>query len=388
MTLRNILFQGHLWIGLILGVFFVLIGISGTALMFRGTPGIGQRVPDIRVAATGTPLSLEEIAAAAAASTTVPAGSSTTIVLPRAEDMPAQVRFAPAGQRFVRGPASANILVDPASGEVLGTFTPGMTSFMRFFHDLHGQLFLGRTGRQVVGWLGVGMTFLGLSGLYLWWPKKKVWKYAFIVRREAKGLRFHRELHGAVGIWTLIVFMIVSVTGVAIVFPQLVRSSLSLVTAQETASSPPPFGRPGNAPPTVEMPDGATAIGADAAVAVVRLANPHTDVQSVTLADGPDRPITVTVGPGRGTPVYVDPYRGSVIARQAETAPTLADNVSRAMRRLHAGDDYGPIYWGAVFLSGFLPALFVYTGLTMWLTKRRNRRAVRRLRAQTQDAGE
>jgi uncharacterized iron-regulated membrane protein len=356
--------------------------------MFRAIPGIGQRVPQVQATATGTPLPLEAIAAAAAKTgAPVPRGVAATIILPRADGRPAQVRFARPGAGRGRGAASPDILVDPVNGQVLGTFTPGMTPLMRLFHDLHGQLFLGRSGRQLVGWLGWGMTFLGLSGLYLWWPRKGQWRHAFGVRRKAKGLRFHRELHGAVGFWSLIVFLIVSFSGVAIVFPQAVRAPLSLVSADAAGG---PQGQ-GEAPrgggrgrggrgairtPTVAAQPGTAAIGADAAIAVARRANPALPVQSVTLAARPDQAITVTMGAGRGTPVFVDPYRARVIATRGARTATLADKVASAMRTLHSGDGYGPVYWLAVWLSGLLPALFFFTGVTMWWKKRRNRAAM------------
>src|SRR4029077_8852855 len=76
------------------------------------------------------------------------------------------------------------------------------------------------TGRPIVGWLGVAMCLLGISGLVLWWPKRGQWKYAFKVRRSATGLRFHRELHAATGIWIFLVFIAVSFSGVVIAWPQ------------------------------------------------------------------------------------------------------------------------------------------------------------------------
>ena len=33
----------------------------------------------------------------------------------------------------------------------------------------------------------------------------------------------------------------------------------------------------------------------------------------------------------------------------------------------------GPVWRFLVFLSGFLPAIFVFTGVVMWLKKRQNR---------------
>ena len=105
--------------------------------------------------------------------------------------------------------------------------------FLTFAHQLHGNFLMGReTGRPIVGWLGVAMCILGLTGLVLWWPKRGQWKYAFKVRRTATGLRFHRELHAATGIWIFLVFMAVSFSGVVIAWPQTIGHDRRLQSAQ------------------------------------------------------------------------------------------------------------------------------------------------------------
>ena len=124
---------------------------------------------------------------------------------------------------------SLQILIDPVSLELLET-QQAMTGWVRFFHDLHGHIFIaGGLGREIVGWLGVAMLVLGCSGLYLWWPKAGQWKAAFTVRRTAKGIRFNRELHGAVGIWSLVLFMVVNFTGVYLAFPQQISAAVNTV---------------------------------------------------------------------------------------------------------------------------------------------------------------
>ena len=47
----------------------------------------------------------------------------------------------------------------------------------------HGVRFEGTEG-----WIAVAMTFMGVSGLYLWWPRKGHWKQAFLVKRGARGV--------------------------------------------------------------------------------------------------------------------------------------------------------------------------------------------------------
>src|SRR6185312_4248082 len=101
-------------------------------------------------------------------------------------------RRAPEGQR-ASGPQrqqATQVFIDPVSGAVLGTQKAGLPPALMFVHQLHGNFLIGREGRQFVGWLGVAMLALGVTGLVLWWPKRGQWKYAFLVRRTAKGLRF------------------------------------------------------------------------------------------------------------------------------------------------------------------------------------------------------
>ena len=84
----------------------------------------------------------------------------------------------------------------PVSLEVLGTREGVRTPVSDLMHGLHGSFSLGgRTGRPIVGWMGVGMTFLGISGLILWWPRKGAWKNSIGVRKNARGSVWHRQLH-------------------------------------------------------------------------------------------------------------------------------------------------------------------------------------------------
>lgn len=56
-------------------------------------------------------------------------------------------------------------------------------NFMRLMPDLHGRMLIeGAAGRQFVGWLGVFMCGLGLSGIVMWWPRPGQWTAAFKVR--------------------------------------------------------------------------------------------------------------------------------------------------------------------------------------------------------------
>jgi uncharacterized iron-regulated membrane protein len=223
---------------------------------------------------------------------------------------------------------------------------------------------MGSAGRPVIGWLGVGMLILGLSGLVLWWPKRGQWKYAFIIRRNAKGLRFHRELHAAVGIWTFLIFMVVSFTGVALAFP---------VTLRTAAGSSPTAGNDrGGAPTIMPLPEKQRP-DPDVTAMQARNAFPALILQSLVFPARRDQAVTATfVRPGQ-MPLIAFLDRGHVVAVRDSMASSGADLFVAAQRPLHQGLLLGPVWRLFVFLSGLLPSLFLVTGIVMWAAKYRRR---------------
>jgi uncharacterized iron-regulated membrane protein len=373
---RRLMFQVHMWVGLILGLLLAVLGLSGSILVYDNAV-LDWMAP--RATAAGAPRPLERIAEVARDTAgrgqmqiTLPRAPgeaiSVRVTQPRAGEGARQGRGEGAGPRRAEGQRAAapqrqqatQVFIDPVSGAVLGTQKAGLPPALMFVHQLHGNFLMGREGRQFVGWLGVAMLALGVTGLVLWWPKRGQWKYAFLVRRTAKGLRFHRELHAATGIWIFVVFMIVSFSGVVIAFP----SAFGLAGGGQA-------GRPAfnlREGPEIEAVAGATAIRAEDAIAMARETLPSAIVTGITLPSRPDRTVMVNMQAkvGVGATVYIDPWRSKVVA-----ARDMSNSVMAWQRPLHQGSGLGAIWQFLVFLSGLVPALFVFTGVVMWLKKRK-----------------
>jgi len=253
----------------------------------------------------------------------------------------------------------------------------GGGGFMRLMHDMHGRMLIaGPSGRSFVGWLGVFMTFLGLSGIVLWWPRPNQWRSAFTFRFGRMGLKFNRDLHGAVGIWGLIVFLIVSFSGVYIAFPQTLNDAFGAGKVVREAR-----GFQGS-PVKVAPIEGETPIEIDEAVALARADVPDGLVRSVQMPAAPDQPYRVLFSrPGDGNTApritaFVDPWAKRVAEVRDPKSYSAADAFLTWQRPLHTGLGLGWIWWSLVFLSGFLPLIFAISGFCMWFIKRRNKRDV------------
>ena len=282
---------------------------------------------------------------------------------------------------------SLQILIDPVSLQLLET-QQAMTGWVRFFHDLHGHIFIaGGVGREIVGWLGVAMLVLGCSGLYLWWPRPGQWKAAFTVRRKAKGLRLNRELHGAVGIWSLLLFMAVNFTGVYLAFPQQLSAAVNTVWPGRDMRAAMFQAR-------VEPMRGVTPITLDAAIDLARQRVPDARFLNAFLPVRPDQALRIgMIRPGHeeGAPivtVIIDPWRQSVVDVFDPKTLSTGESIIAWQRSLHYGIGLGGTYKFLVFVSGVIIPVFAVTGFLMWWIKRRRRRAGERAkRAILQAAG-
>ena len=365
--IRRILAQIHLWLGLILCLPLVLLGLTGSVLVFEdelreafapplaASPGEARPVADMIAAARN-----------AAPEGYVPLSYGA----PPLPGRLAWVRLGP--PRRAPGPDAVRVEVDPVT---LQTYPDQQAGLLRQVFFLHANLLVkNREGRQLVGGLGVVMLAMGLSGLVNWWPRRGQWRRSFGVSRAAGGVRLHREMHGMAGIWGLAVFLVVSFGGVYLAFPETVRSVVdALVPARDLRAA-------ANAI-KVEPISGARPLAVDEAIALARSRVPDTTLRMVFLPSRPEQPLRVLLMPAgaeRMAPsatVFVDPWRSRVVEVFEPRSFSAGETMLAWQHALHAGHGFGRGWQMLVFLSGFLPLLFVVTGVTMWWLKRRRRAA-------------
>jgi uncharacterized iron-regulated membrane protein len=362
-NIRRLLLRIHLWIGIVFCIPFAVLGVTGAYLVYDQDVTAPPRATAVGEYKAPTAI----IAAALAAN---PDLRATNLSMPLVAGDPATVRVVRAG---VRG--TSQIFVDPVSLDVLGTREGVRTPLSDLMHGLHGSFSLGgRTGRPIVGWMGVGMTFLGISGLIMWWPRRGAWKNSLGVRKNARGFVWHRQLHATVGVLGWVAFVVVSFTGVAISFPQTTTAAFHGLFGGD-----PTPARIAN----IEALPNTVAIDADQAAALAVRAASAARLGSLNLPAEADQPYRLTLIADNalaGAPLItavVDPYRAEVIALRDPRTFKLGDSIMAWQRTLHDGRAIGPVWAFLVFFSGLMPPLFAVTGTAMWWPRRRARMQVR-----------
>jgi len=357
--LRRVWVQVHLWLGLTLGVVGALIGVTGSVLVFDRA--IDSALNPQRYATSGQEIALPMTDYAKRA--TGAAGEGARIVnlrLPATVDTPVVA--------FVRARDDAaplnRIYLDPPSGRVLDA--PMRRGLVGWTHDLHESLALREyNGRELVGVVGFATLVSSLSGIYLWWPRRRPARRDFTFRRA---FPLSRNLHYTFGFYGSLVLSMLAFTGILLAFPEAGRVAVSVFASVS------PSARGVQAVPSVGR-----AISPDDAVAVALAQFGKASVASVGFPAGARGVYRVALRePGddseRGTAViFVDPRSAKVLRQVDRATQTPGDAFLAFQRPLHEGDAVGVAGRIVISIVGLLPALFVVTGSMMWLRSRRRR---------------
>jgi uncharacterized iron-regulated membrane protein len=212
MWLRRALFQVHLWTGLAVGLYVVVISLTGSVLVYRSELRQYFNPEPRTVAVAGTRLSADALVAA------------TRQAFPDAEievwTDPDEPELAVTMSVEEAGGGRDLLLFDPYTGEYLGNSLPVGWRLTTWTLDLHDNLLGGDTGRNVNG---IGAALLGvltLTGLIIWWPGTEGWRRALLVDWRANWRRVNWSIHSAFGFWTLLFIGMWAFTGVYLAFPE------------------------------------------------------------------------------------------------------------------------------------------------------------------------
>jgi uncharacterized iron-regulated membrane protein len=209
--LRRAIFQVHLWSGIGVGLYVLLVSVTGSILVFRNELYTAATRPPVLVAASGPRLSDEELGAAAARAHR--GYSVVRIARTRTPNQAVPIELKRDGDTI-------NRLFDPYTGKDLGSTVPLGIWLVSRLIVLHDDLLAGRTGRTVNGAGALLLVLLASTGMVVWWPGRKTWRRSLTIHRGVGWRRFTWDLHGAVGFWTVAVILMFALSGAYLGIPQ------------------------------------------------------------------------------------------------------------------------------------------------------------------------
>jgi uncharacterized iron-regulated membrane protein len=379
---RKIWLDVHLWLGLILGFFLALFGLTGSILVFYEEidAALNADLHKVQAPPQGEAAfrSFAEIQAAAFAV------------------MPSQAKLA-----FVDYPGDAEstykfgyttpadtkaetddwqVHVDPYSAKVLnkhlikksGDILP--RALIPFVFQLHFALLAGETGVIIVGIMGLILLFSVLTGLIVWWPLTGQWRRALTIKRRASVERFNHDFHQALGLYMFPVLLAVLLSGVYMNLPDQFMALVKQLSPGMQGFMDSLHSSPEH--------DGQEPIGLARAFDIVRSRYPGGRVDWLSPADGETGVYVISISDVPGLShfwserqVTVDQYSGAILKMQDPgNRLTAGQTFIDWQWPLHSGKAFGWTGRIIVFVAGLAcPALFV-TGVIRWLQKRRARK--------------
>lgn len=345
----------HLWVGLSLGLQFSVPGVTGSALVFYTGidatlhPAIQAR-QDHRAPGLASPV-WDRALATGRARWHDTGGKWTLEVTGKGGVIPARyypgpgrhgdrtmVWFSADGTRIVRAEAWGGYL-------------------MSWIYQLHMTLLAGDTRGQVVGWSGVAMLLLLVSGVMAWWPRGS-WRKALAFKGDAAPIRRLHDLHKLFGLWSMALLFVLVTTGVLLALPAVTQALF----------------RPAAVLARKSLGDGTGRITIVRAFKVAHRALPDGRIVFVNVPSAPDTPIRVRLQvPGDphqrfpGSYVFVDQPSGRVLAVHDLPRAGTGAFLMSWIRTLHDGTVGGMATRILAVLLGFVPTLLFATGLLHWL---------------------
>jgi uncharacterized iron-regulated membrane protein len=208
--IRKVNFQVHLWIGIVLALYLIVIGVSGSILVLRielgalagANPWESKKPPEPRVEIAAVVRKLE---------VRYPDFRILSVMAPGRTEANYTARLL--------GRTQIRVGVDAGTGEILGEPKRG-PAWLDTVEKLHVSLFAARNGRIINGIGGAFLLAMCITGIVNWWPGARNWRRALTVDFRRSWRRINFDMHSAIGFWALAIISFWAVSGVYFAWPR------------------------------------------------------------------------------------------------------------------------------------------------------------------------
>jgi uncharacterized iron-regulated membrane protein len=208
--IRKANFQVHLWIGIVLALYLIVIGVSGSILVLRielgalagANPWESKKPPEPRVEIAAVVRKLE---------VRYPDFRILSVMAPGRTEANYTARLL--------GRTQIRVGVDAGTGEILGEPKRG-PAWLDTVEKLHVSLFAARNGRIINGIGGAFLLAMCITGIVNWWPGARNWRRALTVDFRRSWRRINFDMHSAIGFWALAIISFWAVSGVYFAWPR------------------------------------------------------------------------------------------------------------------------------------------------------------------------
>ncbi len=383
-SLRTGLFWIHLTAGLAAGTVIFVMAATGFLLAFEPqiTAFAERDVRAVRSDAAAAPAAASALVASAEAARPGKRVSAMT------------VSANPADAVSVALGRETTLFLDPSTARVLGEGSGATRGFFRTVTDWHRWLGAGEENRPkaraFTGAANVAFLLLALTGVVIWWPRKRTARNFKNMTRFQRGLSGRARdfnWHAVIGFWTSAVLLVLTSTGMVMSY-RWAGNLLYTLTGNEPP--PAPAARPGRAREAGKAGSETAAARPDYDRLFAAARSQTNDWRRITLRIPPGAgPVTFSIERGESWNPYarsqltLDPVTAAVTKWETYTDANSGRKLRVWARGLHTGEPFGIPGQAVAGLASLGGMVLVWTGFAMaW----RRFQSWRIRRAATRDA--
>ena len=361
-TVRKVIFGLHRYIGLAVGLIAIIVGLTGSLLVFHTEISDFQRHNQIgTITAKGEMLPIEMVLNTVKKSYTNQHDAKLKrVYLPTKPDEPFNVIYATKENDWIEN------YVHPYTGAVLGNnLNPySIDRFYMVIYELHYSLLVGDIGYKIVGTVGLLVSILTITGIFLW-PGWRNLLTGFKIKLDGHPKRVNFDIHKVAGVIAAVFLVFTFFTGFCWNFGEFSEPLIRAITFSfkpEVVSQPIPTQSPLKL--TKQLKTAQTQL-------------PSAELRSVYFLEKPDSALMIRYKfpqekeDSGNSYVYLDQYSGKVLRVDNALKPSLGDRILNSFTPLHYGTFGGlPTRILYVFV-GLTPLILFITGFVMWQYRKR-----------------
>lgn len=377
MTIKKVIGQIHLWLGLASGLVVFILGVTGCLYAFidEVKSVVYQDRLYVEQPVDVTPKPLDELLSTAQQTLGVD-HPVTGIEIAGEADHSYAFRAYEADDTdvltyFDEVTFHRKVYIDPYTGQVLKNENTKL-EFFTLVLQLHWSLWLvDRIGQNIVGAATLIFVVMLITGLVLWWPKNKAavkQRFWFRWKDTTRWKRKNYDLHNIPGFYALLLSLVIAVTGLMWAYDWVDQGVAWLAHGgQHPKEIVPPIA---TNQPTADQP-------LEKILQHARQQEPNAERHFIALPDGARQPVRVyseqaSVGHSQR---YYDRGSGVLLQTQTWEALPTGQKITASQYNVHVGAILGLPGKILAFLASLIAASLPVTGCYVWWGRKKKRTA-------------
>ncbi|MEH2082239.1 MAG: PepSY-associated TM helix domain-containing protein [Nostoc sp.] len=356
--LRDLVFTLHRYIGLAVGLIAIIVGLTGTLLVFHSEiSSFDQQHRIGTITPQGEPLPIEVVLNTVKKTyADQPDAPVQRIYLPSKPNEPMNVILKTKQNEWTEN------YINPYTGAIIGNnLKPSfIQKSFEILYPLHYALLGGDLGYKFVGIIGLLMSFMSITGIILW-PGWRRLISGIKIKWNAHPKRVNFDVHKVAGVITAVFLIFAFFTGFCWSFSEFVNPAIYALTFSKQQTDPVSVPIAGKSPLRLTQ-----------QLKTAQAALPTGELRRIYFPTKPEEALNVafklpqeTEDYGQSS-VYLDQYSGKVLRVNSSLKLSLGDRILNSFTPLHYGTFWGLPSRIFYLFVGLAPLVLSVTGFVMW----------------------